>query len=402
MATSIERQFINEYANKFPNIRLERLSDKNSKTHHITFRDVLNEYTILETLKDLGFKSILPSDRLHSSKYLNGKKITYKGKSLYFVVRNGKSRKGNHTIVQKQTAPEKFKLGGTKWDKASKLKQHIINNFPVIEDQARDALLSLLNVLDGSATKFVNTGILENDKSYITSDFGEIIGAYYHLLNGAVVEFPLSSNETNIDYYVNGVGIAHKSINGSSRVVLADNKDKINNLDINTGAYRVLKAIANRDKFGIFSNATGPVMSYWRNKLTEFSEKSFNLYINSHTYNQFISDVKASQASKKGKKLGIPNKAIEAEQLWNEGSHHPLMFTLLTLTARCYSETDTQRIGDVICALDEDIIFDYVDYDVISNTVTLERKQGYTRWKLRYHGNYASAFNNWPAAEGIE
>ena len=402
MSVTIETQFINEYANKFLGARLERKSDKNGNSHHVTFRDVLDEDIILDKLKDLGFINISPSDRMHSGVYTNGKKITYNGNNLYFVVRNGKSRKGNHTIVQKQTAPEKFKLGGTKWDKASKLKQHIINNFPVIEDRARDALLSLLNVLDVSATEFVNTDILENDKSYITSDFGEIIGAYCHLLKGAVVEFPLSSNETNIDYFVNGVGIAHKSINGSSRVVLADAKDQINNLDINTGAYRVLNAIANRDKFGIFSNATGPVMSYWKNKLGEFSEKSFNLYINSHTYNQFISDVKASQPSKKGKKLGIPSKAIEAEQLWNEGSHHPLMFTLLTLTARCYSESDTQRIGDVICALDEDNIFDYVDYDVISNTVTLDRKQGYTRWKLRYHGNYASAFNNWPAAEGIE
>jgi hypothetical protein len=398
---TLEKTFIEQIEPLLPGARLERKKDKTGNTYHVTVRDV-SKTMVLEVLKQQGFTA-LPSSRNHSTQY-TGDFINFNGESVYVVVREARSRKGGHFVVQKQTAPEKLFLQ-TSYTSASQLKADVVAGLQQagIDLYVADALISLLDVADQTSNNFRNIDVLDTDKSFITSDFGEVLGAYLHLVKGAKqVVFPTSSNNLNIDYTVDGIGYAHKSVKGSSRFTLdATVANSLLKLTYNCPHLKVLQSIVGRDKFSILNNAVPNCkeLAHWYNLLGQFSEESLQEYVNTHSFEQYIEEVYNSQHGK----LGIASKTDQVKQIWNQGSIEPMLFTFLTFMARYYSERFTTELGKIVRSVIGDNIFEYVDYNTINNEITVVQKpyQSYTQWRIHYHGNSLKAFNNWPAPVGI-
>ena len=399
---TIERLLIDKLKTLMPTARFERKKDKTGGTFHVTIKDIAKT-EVDSVLTEQGF-TCKNSDRNHSSRY-TGEYIIFDNEKVYIVVRTAKARKGGHYIIQKQTAPEKLFLK-LKYTNANAMKDDIINGLDKanIPNNVSDALISLLDVADGTDVLFRNKEILNTDKSFTTSDFGEVLGAYNHLVNGAkCIEFPSASNNLNIDYVVDGVGIAHKSVNGSSRFTLDSSvASSLLALTRDCNHLKVLQSIVSRDKFGILSNASVncPELKYWNDMLNGFSIESLQNYVDTHTFDQYIDDVYKSQTGK----LGISTKQDQVRTAWKNGSIEPMLFTLLTFMARYYSENYVDKLGKIVKSVIGDNIFEYVDYDTDTNEIKVAQKpyQLYNKWKIHYHGNSINAFNNWPAPVGIE
>lgn len=399
---TVERTFIEHIEALLPGARFERKKDKTGNTHHVTIRDI-SKQTVFEVLKAQGFNTE-PSSRNHSTQY-TGDSVLFQGEPVYIVVREARSRKGGHFVVQKQTAPEKLFLD-TVYTSVEKLKSDTITGLEKagIDYYVADALISLLDVADKTSTEFRNVEVLDTDKSFITSDFGEVLGAYLHLVNGATqVEFPTSSNNLNIDYTVDGTGYAHKSINGSSRFTLdASVANSLLELTYDCPHLKVLQSIVSRDKFGILTNAVAncPELEYWYNQLGGFTNQSLQDYVDTHSFDDYIKDVYQSQEGT----LGIASKPDQVRKAWEQGSIEPMLFTFLTFMARYYSERFTTQLGNIVRSVIGDNIFEYVDYNTVNNSISVVQKpyQSYTQWRIHYHGNSLKAFNNWPAPVGID
>ena len=399
---TVERILIEQLKPLMPGARLERKKDNTGGNHHITIRDI-SPATVADVLKSQNLTAI-SSDRSHSSRY-TGQKVQFNNVPVYIVVRTANSRKGGHFVVQKQTAPEKLNLSKTYTD-ARTLKADAIAGLTLakVPQNVCDALISLLDVADGTSSEFVNTDVLDNDKSFITSDFGEVLGAYTHLVRGAgVVEFPESSNNLNIDYVVDGLGVAHKSTNGSSRFTLdASVASSLLALKTNCSHLRVLQSIVSRDRYGIMNNASDNCaeLAHWKTLLGGFSTESLQQYVDTHSFDEYITEVYASQSGK----LGISRKQDQVRAAWDNGSIEPMMFTFLTFMARYYSEKFVDELGTIVKSVIGDNIFEYVDYCTAEHKIKVAQKpyQSYNKWKIHYHGNSISAFNNWPAPVGVE
>jgi len=395
-----ETTFRNLCKELFPQARIQRIKDKDKQNHHITLRDISRE-EVYSTLETMGLE-VFPSSRTHSTAY-TGNKVLYENSEVYFVVRD-RNTNAKHYMRRKEVTPDAIGLGGQTFTDPNTLKQATLQGLlGCTTKENTQALMSILNKIDGSG-EFELKEILSTDKSRITSDFGEVASAYARTLKGQTVEFPARSNFEGVDFFADGVGVSAKGDKGSSRLSVVDFKDAVATLD-NSNASRVLTELSDRNIYDVLEIASEVCeqLTYWKDKVGNFSKESLIKYTEQNTYDNYLEDIKQCQD---GEVLGIPKKEPQCRTCWLENDHNPLLFTLLTILDRYYSEQNLKEISDNVVKLfiNTNIEFEYFDYNVDTETIDINILpiSQYKIWKINYWGNAGNALNNWPAVKGVE
>lgn len=393
-----EREFINYFKTKV-DARYQRSQDKDKQNHHVTIRDVSSE-VVFEALKAEGY-TLTDSIRNHSSAYV-GKKIVYNNDDVYIVVRD-KNSNGVHYMKRKDVTPDRIGLGGQTFNSTEHMRSAIHKGLlDCTTNENTVALMSILDVVDYNS-EFKNTHVLAADKSRITSDFGEVVSAYMRVKNGQEVFFPKESNYPGVDFFADGIGVSAKGDKGSSRLSTIDYADEINELG-DSNVERVIKHLSQRQIFDVFNVAADacPQLAYWKDKLGQITHDTMLAYINDNTYDTYLDDIRSCQD---GAGIAIPKKEEQCRVYWSKGDINPLLFTFCTLIDRYYSEQNDAAISQTVAELfaESDIEFEYFDYNIEENSISINVLPitQYTKWKINYWGNAASALNNWPAVAGI-
>ena len=315
---------------------------------------------------------------------------------------------------QKSLAPNRIIKVGYDYTSAEEFKKDIILGLQLCDEVPIATMKSCENILacidTGNPLEVTEQMKDQGAKSIINSDFGEIALAYWRLFHlGGTILFPTSSNQSDFDFYHNGVRISAKSSNGSSRYLISDNNDiEEVILSLGTSDLEVMfKHWHNRDLIDMLNTSITLCKSLskfaYYNLSGSITETTLARYVDTNTYDDFIEHLVASQD---GGTLGVPRKEAEAKALWDKGDLNPIKFALLTVWARYTVEENAkgfQEIAQKITA-DNDIIFEYFDYSISNQEILITNKAitKYSEWSIRYHSNANSHKNNFPALVGIE
>lgn len=312
-------------------------------------------------------------------------------------------------VKQKRLAPNKLIAVGIDYIDASVLFNDCLRG---LESHCNaEERLACVNILEAirDESNITLTPLLCNpiEKSKITSDFGEIALAYKRLyFLGGSIHFPSASNQSDFDFFHNGIPISAKGEKGSSRYLVAGNNSfSISSLP-ESNMSNMFCCWQSRDVFGLLNFAAEDCtqLRYWKDKLQSFSETSLLEFVEKTHYDDFIQDIKNCQG---GSTLGIPSKRLEhkTRENYKQKSLHPILFALLTLWARYYVIENQEAFNQMASKItsSSNIVFEYFDYD--SNTGEIIIKQTkitkYKVWDIRYHSNANSSLNNYPALQGI-
>ena len=363
---------------------------------------------------------------------LEGNEITYKKSNLIETPISGASRFNDSIFIvkwndndilvktdasgtkQKSLAPNQLIKTGYEYTDPKELKKDCILNLRNNDDITAATMKSCKSLFTcietGEPLKITEQMKDLSEKSKITSDFGEIALAYYRLFHqGGVILFPTASNQSDFDFYHNGVRISAKGDKGSSRYLIGGNKEiEEIILYLGTSDLEVMfKHWYDRDLVSMLHTSIAlcePLSKFaYYNLSGSITETSLARYIATTTYDDFIEHLVTSQD---GETLGVPRKEAEAKALWNKGDLNPILFALLTVWARNIVKEnveDFQKIAQKITE-NNDIVFEYFDYSIEDQQIQITNKKitKYTEWDIRYHSNANSYKNNFPALVGIK
>jgi len=315
---------------------------------------------------------------------------------------------------QKSLAPNQLIKVGYEYTDSEELKNDCIlslrnnNDITVATMKSCESIFTCIDT--GGPLKITEQMKNLSEKSKITSDFGETVLAYYRLFHlGGTILFPTASNQSDFDFYHNGVRISAKGDKGSSRYLVGGNKEiekviiSLGNSDLEV----MFKHWYRRDLTDMLHTSIAlcePLSKFaYYNLSGSITETSLARYVGTTSYDDFIDHLVVSQD---GAKLGVPKKETEARALWNKGDLNPIKFALLTVWARNIvkeNEKDFQKIAQKITA-NNDIIFEYFDYSIEDQQILINNKKitKYSEWNIRYHSNANSHKNNFPALVGIK
>ena len=317
----------------------------------------------------------------------------------------------NNSVIQKILAPNNLKIENKVYSDSAILKQDIIAGLNSCGANA-ETVVSCINILDAieNDTNITLTNTLCNstDKSKITSDFGEVALAFNRLVKqGGTILFPAASNHSDFDFYHNDIPISAKGDKGSSRYLIGGNNEISNHIDKlgDSNIERMFKAWHKRDEFALFEHAAPDCLeiNWWKQKLQGFTKKNILAYITTHTWDEYVSDIQASQ---NGNRLGIPKP--KNKSTYEQGNENPLLFTLFTIWARYYTshnETSfTNLARKMLKKSNSKIIFEFFNYANSTGKILISSQviTTYDTWVIRYHSNASESKNNWPAIEGLK
>jgi hypothetical protein len=314
-------------------------------------------------------------------------------------------------VVQKNLAPNNLGIENKIYSDSTILRQDIIAGLHR-SGVASDTVISCINILDAveqdTPITLTTTLLDSKDKSKITSDFGEVVLAFRRLVKeGGTILFPAASNQSDFDFYHNDIPISAKGDKGSCRYLIGGNKEISSHIDKlgDSNIERMFKAWHNRDEFGVFEHAAPdcPEINWWKQKLQGFTKGNILTYTTTHTWDEYVSDIQASQ---NGNRLGIPKPKNKSK--YEQGDDNPLLFTLFTIWARYYTSHNkasfTNLARKMLKKSDSKIIFEFFNYDNSTGKVLISSQviTTYNTWDIRYHSNAANSKNNWPAIEGLK
>jgi hypothetical protein len=315
----------------------------------------------------------------------------------------------SNSVIQKILAPNNLKIENKVYSDPAALKQDIIAGLNSSGASA-ETVISCINILDAiendTNITLTNTLLNTTDKSKITSDFGEVALAFRRLIKqGGDILFPVNSNQSDFDFYHNGIPISAKGDKGSSRYLIGGNSEIANHIDKlgDSNIERMFKAWHKRDMLAVFEHAAPdcPEIDWWNKKLQGFTESNILTFTHNHTWDEFVQAIKDSQNDGL---LGIPKKNRET---YEAGNPNPLLFALLTIWARYYNVHNGKKFNSIACEMlktsKSKIVFEFFNYNNTGKVlITNQAITTYSKWDIRYHGNANTSLNNYPALEGLK
>lgn len=408
-----EKKFIDWVVSLHPNLNEERIFRKGSGEGkpHVRFSSgcgINSSEEFLKLFEGLDYSPM--SENEFSKTYTIGGRINWAGNNigvLYGIAKEGHSER-------KRWTPESLGFGGYSTDNITDFKNKIIDGLKNIGEQEIDLFINLLSNIE-SKTPIKETSFLKNNKSKITSDFGEILAAYDDVNNGFKIKFSSKSNQKVIDYSTfienEWKDISVKNPKGGGKVNLSDYVDLIDCTDPKNIPAHILYAIGSYNRDKLFELAALDCAQV--KKISEIvggtSKEARMKYVKEHSYDEFYDQIKSNKLFVlKHEPLGVPNQQewkpneLTPKAMWENGSLHPIDFTLNTLISRFWGESNVEGISKVVVKFlnkPKFKIVDIVNGNVIISEVEFKHVN---KWKTIYWSRATSAWHNWMAVEPVK
>lgn len=295
-------------------------------------------------------------------------------------------------IKRKELNPKTLGLDGYRTNSSKDFKEKIISG--IKNHKFSTVLISMLdNVETGKPIQGLEK-IQPQDINRITSDFGEILGAYQSVCNGNEIYFPEASNEPIADYYENNRPVSAKGRQTGGKVNLSGWKHYI---DRKTDTGKLLYSIADHDKDNLFKYASklSKEINAIKNMVGGTDQKSVSKYVIETSYDEFYNYIK-NNPSHNG--LGIPDEG-RPRLLWENGSTEPFYFTINTLINRLWGWSATKEITKVVESFlkkPKFITVDIVNLNIETKEINFSEVK---EWKTAYWSRATKAWHNWMAVE---
>lgn len=353
-----------------------------------TFSNLLDNLTNLNLkYKSAGYKHFSRSPDYADQ----GLIVEYNGEEVgiqFNVQKEGRIRR-------KGLTPDSLGLSGKTFSDAESLYNLVKKN--ISGEEFEDVLLSMLDSVKHSSDVKGIDKIQPQDISRITSDFGEILGAYQSLINKNTVSFPNVSNEPIADYYENDQPVSAKGRKTGGKVNLSHWKTFIDQKTL-TGKFLYSIADHNRDDFFQYASMLCPEIKKISDMVGGTSVEKVEKYVSNNTYDSFYNYIKQTEAHKG---LGIPDEGRPRE-LWNQGSTDPFYFTINTLVSRLWGHNAVNEITDVVKSFlkkPKFIAVDIIDNKIVTNEIEFSNVK---QWKTAYWSRATKAWHNWMAVEPVK
>jgi len=295
-------------------------------------------------------------------------------------------------IKRKILSPKSLGIEGDTFTNREILRGRIINGLDNFE--FADCLISMLDNIDNKTPIRGLENVARQDVNRITSDFGEILGAYIAVGNGTTIYFPSNSNHNIADYYENDQPVSAKGRKAGGKVNLNSYKTLI---DQTTTTGKFLYSLAEHNKDNFFKYAAKLCLEV--NNIAKMvggtTVIEVEQFVRETSYDDFYNYI-SNTPEHKG--LGLPNKGRPRE-LWNQGSTDPFYFTVNTLISRLWGGSNVDKISEVVVKFLKEpkfITIDIVNNNVVSNEIEFS---DVSDWKTVYWGRATKAWHNWMAVE---
>lgn len=366
------------------------------RNSHLRFYNGCGISTLEEFLQLFSGLEILPNDEYTGSPTYKGRGFDVHWNNNKVGVLLGIPNEGH--IERKRHTPKALLLDGYTTNNIQEFRNKIIEGLNLVEpdDSFRECLISMLDNIEGK-TKIIDHPLLKSNINKITSDFGEVLCAYKVCLDGARVEFPVTSNNPLADFYANGIAYSAKGRNAGGKVNLSEFKHMI---DLSSDSGKFLHGLAsyNRDTFFDLSTKIckeAKLISDW---VGGTSVSAIKNYIKTVQYDTFYAKVEESFEG-----LGIPDKTDQRPRdLWACGSTEPFYFTLNTIVHRFWGTKETDAITEVVSSFLNKATFIHIDIQDL-NVIIKERPfENVEKWQTSYWSRSTKAWHNWMGVQPIE
>lgn len=303
-------------------------------------------------------------------------------------------KEGN--MSRKQFTPDALGLNGKTFDNKQEFATAV--KAGIADSEFHDFLLSLLyNVETGCPIEGLED-IREADINRITSDYGEVLCAYSFVLKGHTVYFPKGSNHKIADFYVDGQGVSAKGRGTGGKVNLSAFAEFIDTYTT-TGKFLYSLATHNRNDFVKYAAELCPEVEAITNWAGGTDRDALEKFVTETSYKEFYSYI---QNTPEHKGLGMPDAGGRPEALWNEGSLHPIDFTINTLVSRLWGESAVKEISIIVTQFLNEPMFVVLD---IENNQCIIKETNFSdvaNWKTVYWSRATSAWHNWMGVEPLK
>lgn len=402
---SNETKFMKWLLENIPSLNSDRIDRIGSgeRNSHVRFRKDSGLNTIEELKAQLDLLKI---------PYTNCDEYTgsplYKGHGINILWNNSTigvlvAIADNGKIERKRYTPQSLGLAGLTFDNIDNFKEKIIKGILKIENNVNisDCLISMLdNITSNGTISIIDCKFLHDNINKITSDFGEILAAYYSVHRGNTINFPIKSNNNIADYSENNIPVSAKGRLAGGKVNLGE-FNKLIPQDNLIGKFLHSLAIHDRDlffKFGAELCIEAKLLSTWVGGTTT---NDVSRYVKNTSYEDFYDKIESLQEFKG---LGIPleSKDTRPRELWKIGDTNPFYFTLNTIIHRLWGEKNSIGITDIVSKFLNKAKFIHVDIKNLSLEFEEVLFADVSLWTTEYHSRATKAWHNWMGIQAIK
>lgn len=395
---SLETQFKNFLLERLP-LNKERVARHNGETPvHLRFKSNCGFTTFdqfKESLNTLGL-TYKETEYKHFSRSPDygdqGLIVNFQNQSVgvqFNVPKDG-------TMSRKQFTPDALNLNGLTFTDKYTFRTAVLKG--IADSEFSDFLVSMLDNVETGNPIIGLDAIREADVNRITSDYGEVVCAYAFVLKGHTVFFPKGSNHKIADFYVDGQGVSAKGRGTGGKVNLSAFSEFINT-ETATGKFLYSIATHNRNDFVKYAAELCPEIKTITDLAGGTDRDALAKFVSSTSYTEFYNYIKNTPGHKG---LGMPDASGRPESLWNNGSLHPIDFTINTLVSRLWGESATSNISNIVTEfLNEPmfVVLDIKDNQCIIKETNFSDVQD---WKTVYWSRATSAWHNWMGVEPVK
>jgi hypothetical protein len=400
---TIETDFKKWLLAKVPTLNESRITRKGSgeRKSHLRFYNGcgIGQVTELTSMLDSCSLSYISNDNYTGSPTYKGHgfDVSWNGKTVGVLL--GVARAGN--IERKKYSPKNLNLAGKTFNNITAFRNDVVKSLTQVEADVgiRDCLISMLDNIE-SGTAVTKHAFLKNNLNKVTSDFGEVLGAFISVKKGNSVFFPETSNNNIADFYENNLPVSAKGRKAGNTLNLGSYKDLIPKTT-NTEKFLYSLATHNKDLFFEMGANLCPEAKLIASWVGGTSEAKVKAYIKKTSFDQFYDKIKSNDSFKG---LGIPleSKNDRPKDFWDEGSTDPFYFTVNTIINRLWGRVHTAEITSVINGLNANVKFLHIDLVGVNITATEVPFVSIEQWGTHYWSRATKAFHNWMAVQSIE
>lgn len=300
-------------------------------------------------------------------------------------------------MSRKEFTPDALGLNGCTFNTPQELKLAVKKGLG--DHKLSVCLLSMLDNISDSNKPIINlSDIDKKDIGRITSDYGEIIGAYSYLLKKQSVYFPKGSNHKIADFYANKKAVSAKGRKAGGKVNLSSWAEFISQ-DTITGKFLYSIATHNRNDFVKYAAMLCPEVNNIVKMAGGSTREDLKNLVNTMSYDEFYNYI-GSTPSHKG--LGVPSGQTSIlKSLWESGDLNPIDFTINTLVNRLWGENATKEISNVVCDFLHGPVFIMIDIKDNSCIINELEFSDVKDWKTVYWSRATKAWHNWISVEPV-
>ena len=303
-------------------------------------------------------------------------------------------KEGN--MSRKQFTPDALGLNGKTFNDKQEFATAV--RAAIADSEFHDFLLSLLYNVETNWPIEGIEAIREADVNRITSDYGEVLCAYSFVLKGHTVYFPKDSNNKIADFYVDGQAVSAKGRGTGGKVNLSAFAEFIDT-DTTTGKFLYSIATHNRNDFVKYAAELCPEVEAITDWAGGTDRDTLSNFVATTSYKDFYTYI---QDTPEHRGLGMPAATGRPEALWNEGSLHPIDFTINTLVSRLWGEGAVAEISKIVTEFLDEPMFVVLD---IENNQCIIKEVNFSdvaNWKTVYWGRATNAWYNWMGVEPVK